>query len=259
MTYVDVVLTGVINFGLFGAVMMARYAIHEEGPDAFLIHGDERGLLLFAEGCLLAVAVTAFRCALLVRWGKASVYLNPQAWPGTLGMAGALVFGFSGVALFEEGLFRGYLLQVVARRYPLHVSVAGTSLLFGLLHFASYSWSRVVWLGILNASALGAILSGFVLKTHSLMLALGYHLSWNAVQALLWDSRRLGDQPWVRLEVQGGLLAGDPASPETGLATTLAILLTLAFLLVRFGAAGASRGANGRGRDSKDAIPSLGK
>jgi len=91
------------------------------------------------------------------------------------------------------------------------------------------------------------------------MLALGYHLSWNVVQALLRDSRRLGDQPWVRLEVQGGLPAGDPASPETGLATTLAILLTLAYLLVRFGAAGASRGANGRGRDSKDAIPSLGK
>ncbi|MGE5584551.1 MAG: lysostaphin resistance A-like protein [Bacillota bacterium] len=172
-------------------------------------------------------------------------------------MAGVLLFGFSGVALFEEGLFRGYLLQLLARRHPLHVSVAGTSLLFGLLHFASYPWNRVVWLGILNASALGAILSGSVLKSHSLMLALGYHLCWNVVQALLWDSRRLGGRPWVRLEVQGGLLAGDPASPETGLATTLALLLTLAYLLVRFGTGSTSRRTNDPSRGRKETTPSL--
>lgn len=249
VAYVDAVVTGLVNFGLFGAIVLFRNAVHQEGLDAFLIHRDRRGRLLLAEGGCFAAGITVLRCVVLIALGKASVHLSPEAWLGTLAMLAALVFAFSGVALFEEGLFRGYMLQRLATKHRLYVAVGGTSLVFGLLHVLSCSWSGAVWLGIANATALGAVLCGIVLRTRSLMFALGYHISWNVLQTLLWEGRQFPMGSWVSLDVQGGLLAGEPSNPETGLATTIGILLTAVYYQVRFVAGNTPRGRNCRSRD----------
>jgi membrane protease YdiL (CAAX protease family) len=125
------------------------------------------------------------------------------------------------VALFEESLFRGYILQKLLNRFPIWTSVGISSLIFGLLHYNSYHDASYVIIGLLNASLIGIVLSIVVIKTHSIMTALGFHLTWNLMQDVILNKNSL----LFNFKIHSGIWCGNYGSSETGLIVTLIVIL----------------------------------
>lgn len=95
-------------------------------------------------------------------------------------------FGFLGVALFEEGLFRGYLMQVVCRKLPKLLAIILQALVFGLIHYSNYSVRPNTWINIIDAMLIGVIFGVIVIKTKSLMFVIGTHLFYNVAEQILF-------------------------------------------------------------------------
>ena len=62
----------------------------------------------------------------------------------------------------------------------------------------------------------------FVLQTHSLMMAVGFHAAWDLVQTMLLMQQTRGVATLVNLHVSDGMWTGTAYAPETGLITSVA-------------------------------------
>jgi membrane protease YdiL (CAAX protease family) len=112
--------------------------------------------------------------------------------------------GFVLVALNEELVARGYILQNLALATGLPLAAILSSLLFALAHLANPGASPVAVVGLFFA---GALLAAGYLATSRLWMPIGLHLSWNFFQG-----------PVFGFPVSGfaapSLLAVEPVGPE---------------------------------------------
>ncbi len=92
-------------------------------------------------------------------------------------LAAVLIYGVLVAPLFEEVLFRGFLVPPLARRWGAVGAIAGTAVAFGLLHGADPS-------AVVPLTGLGALLAWLRLRTGSLWPAIALHLGNNAFAAL---------------------------------------------------------------------------
>lgn len=224
-----------VYIALFLIVVGVRYLLHHEGPRAFGLHLDARGWRLLAEGALTgALAFGAYPLAVLLL-GRGELRLAPEAAGHTAGLLGAWLLGFGAAALFEESLFRGYVLPKFLRRLPLPVAIVLPALLYGLIHLLSFDPASAPWLAVANAALFGVVMSLATIGARSLMWAVGFHLAWHLTQATLLGGQELdGDRP-ISLTVEAGLLAGTAAVPEGGLIVSAITLAMAAVTVVRFG------------------------
>lgn len=227
--------TALINTALFLIVVGVRYLLHQEGPRAFGLHLDSRGRRLFGEGLLIgALAFCAYPLlVLLLDRGELGVAPSAAAYTGQF--LAVWLLGFLAVALFEESLFRGYVLPKFLHRFPLPIAIALPALLFGLIHLLSFDTSRTLWLGIANASLFGVAMSLATIAARSLMWAVGCNMSWNLTKLTLLGGQNSDAVSVVNLSVERGLLTGTPAVPESGLIVTAITLALVVLALVRFG------------------------
>jgi len=84
-----------------------------------------------------------------VALGLALGFLHAHvAWPKPLGLTGALVFTFFLIAVPEELFFRGWLQNLLERRFGRGWALAVTAVLFGLSHFnkgaMGFNWRYVL-------------------------------------------------------------------------------------------------------------------
>lgn len=122
-------------------------------------------------------------------------------------------FGFLGVALLEEGFFRGYLMQVILRRFPISMAIIIQAVIFGLIHYVNYLGHPHIWIEILNAILIGLIFGLIVIKSKSLMLVIGAHLMYNVAEEIIFiDSHEFNRAiyfhypNYVTLNTSGSLL-----------------------------------------------------
>jgi len=95
-------------------------------------------------------------------------------------------FGFLGVALFEEGFFRGYLMQVILRKFQIFLAIVIQAVIFGLIHYFNYLGNPHIWIEIADAVLIGLIFGLIVIKTKSLMLVVGAHLMYNVAESIIF-------------------------------------------------------------------------
>lgn len=88
--------------------------------------------------------------------------------------------------MFEEGLFRGYIMQVALKKAPKLLGIVVQALVFGLMHYYNYSIQLHIWIKITDAMLIGLIFGIIVIKTKSLMFVIGAHLFYNVTEQMLF-------------------------------------------------------------------------
>jgi len=187
----------------------------------------------FSMGCLLGFLMMAGIFAVEYGLGFVSV-----AWRGLgpvdllkIGGGSALLFALS--ALFEELAFRGYLFQTLMQGITFLPATLVFSVFFALAHTGN---PNTTVLAIINVGLAGAWLSFAYMKTRSLWLPIGLHLSWNFSQTTVFSFPTSGiefsGRSLLELSQSGpDWITGGKFGPEGGILATLALVLCIAHVL----------------------------
>ena len=88
---------------------------------------------------------------------------------------------FVGVSIFEEVVFRGYLLKNLLESFNPFVALFISSIFFSLIHGSN---PNVTTLGLCNIFLAGFFLGASYVFTKNLWFPIGLHFSWNFFQAM---------------------------------------------------------------------------
>lgn len=209
---------GALAAAVAGATWALAFA--EGRPLAFYGFGGARGGRRFLEGGLwglgsLALLVLVLRAAGLLAFRGPVLAPEPALAQGL-----RFLLAFLLVALFEEGLMRGFVQATLARGLAGLFRTLGAgggapaagfwaaalllSALFGLGHGANPGESP---LGLLVAALVGLLLCYSLRRSGSLLWALGFHMAWDWAQTFLFGAANSGTRP------EGTLLWADPRGP----------------------------------------------
>lgn len=129
------------------------------------------------------------------------------------------------VAINEELLVRGYILQNLTEAYGKSKAVLASALLFGAMHLTNANASLA---GVLNITLSGIFFATAYWATNSLYLPIGLHLSWNFFLGPVFGFPVSGFSHWpslISITVTGPeLWTGGAFGPEAGLTGLFAIL-----------------------------------
>lgn len=146
---------------------------------------------------------------------------NPQFSISTA--SGILVFIFVGIK--EEVLSRGYCITALNQMERPWLSVIISSAIFSLLHIMNPGVSP---LGLLNIFLVGILFGLMYLKSSSLWMPIGYHITWNYFQGDIFGLPVSGlpQKGIYSIDVyMDNLLTGGSFGPEAGLLATAIIVL----------------------------------
>lgn len=135
------------------------------------------------------------------------------------------------VAVNEELMTRGYLLQTLAEGLNLRWAVLISSLIFGLLHLGNPNAS---WISTFNIGVAGVFLALGYVVTRRLWLPMGLHFGWNFFQGTVFGFPVSGTHSFtlVRLNDTGpSLVTGGAFGPEAGLTGLVAMLLGMLLIV----------------------------
>jgi hypothetical protein len=148
-----------------------------------------------------------------------------------LSSLGAVLIGHVVVAINEELIARGYILQNLAEDWGMPAAVGISSALFGLAHLGNPHADLLSTISLILA---GIFLAVGYLVTRSLWLPMALHFSWNFFQGPVFGFPVSGGVPSFRLfqtEVVGPeLVTGGAFGPEGGLLGLGATLFGIALL-----------------------------
>lgn len=153
-----------------------------------------------------------------------------------LDLIGKLAYGlalFSLAALAEEVFFRGYLFQTLIQGMTFLPAMFAMALFFA---FAHRSNPNATAFGLINVALAAIWLSIAYMKTRSLWLPFGLHLSWNYSQTVVYSFPTSGidfANFQVGETVQTGpeWITGGAFGPEGGALATLMLILSTWYIL----------------------------
>lgn len=142
--------------------------------------------------------------------------------------SGLLLFIIVGFA--EELVFRGYFMTALGQMDRKWLTVLISALIFGLVHGSN---PNVSLLGVTNVFIVGILFAVMFIKTGSLWMPIGFHVTWNYFQGNVFGFPVSGTEPhgiYNIGEMGSALWTGGAFGPEGGLLATL--LLGVGFLFV---------------------------
>jgi len=229
----NVIITAVINLILFILVIIARKIISNEPVSSFLVLKKNKNYRLFWEGSLIAFILIHIYVFLIIFFNLGEFELNLTLSIEFVYVVLAYLLVFIAVSLFEESLFRDYLLYKFRKRFGTEKAIVLSSILFSLLHIFGYlSSGNLTVIGLLNAFFIGILLSVVVISTHSIMWALGFHIFWNLIQTIFLEIEIGG----IVLNIEKGIWAGTKQIPEAGLIVSIVLFILYIYILKRFDA-----------------------
>lgn len=185
-------------------------------------------------GCLLGAASVGLAALTAAIFGGVSFQFNRAAGATamllTLGVSLSI---FIVGAIFEETLFRGYVLQTLARAKLFWAGLIITSLLFASGHNGNPGAGVFSWL---NTFIAGAWFALAYYKTRNLWFPFGLHLMWNWFQGAILGINVSGLQKivpapvWQATDSGPEWLTGGRYGLEGGAACTLALIISIALI-----------------------------
>jgi len=153
---------------------------------------------------------------------------------GTLSGALTVVGMMCAVAVAEEVLFRGVVLRLLQRALGTWIALAGSAVLFGLIHLLNPGAS--LWGAFSIAVEAGLMLGAAFVATGSLWLPIGLHLGWNVALVAVFGTVTSGSDAagaLVTAVTQGPVwLTGGAFGPEASLIAIVACSIVTIALLV---------------------------
>lgn len=148
-------------------------------------------------------------------------------------LKGFLVFIVVGFA--EETLFRGYFIMTLQQMGKWWLSILVSSIIFALLHGGLND--NVTYIGVINL-LLAAILLGYMfIKTQSIWMPVGLHITWNYFQGYIFgvevSGRTVGEGLYT-LNVKDTFMTGGAFGLEGGLGNTIVLTVALIFMWIYF-------------------------
>lgn len=143
--------------------------------------------------------------------------------------------GFLIQGMNEEIVFRGYLMVSLSNRTSLIVAIIINSVMFSLLHLLN---PGVTLLAIINIILFGVFASVYVLKTNNIWGACAIHSIWNFVQGNFYGFEVSGLNTnnsilsFTALS-KSSLINGGSFGMEGGLAVTIVLLASIAYIVIR--------------------------
>ncbi|WP_395243165.1 CPBP family intramembrane glutamic endopeptidase [Agromyces sp. MMS24-K17] len=213
--------------GVFVLWLYARFVGRvERRPVVELARPRVRRLIIGALGGLALAAVTIGVIAMLGGYRITGA--------GTMAGALTIVGMMCAIAVAEEVLFRGVILQLLERATGTWIALAGSAVLFGLVHLLNPG--ATPWGAVAVAVEAGLMLGAAFVATRSLWLPIGLHLGWNVALVALFGSVSSGSDAQgslVDAVTQGPVwLTGGAFGPEASLVAILACSAVTAGLLV---------------------------
>lgn len=210
-------------------------------------------------GIAIGAAMVGTVVAVLLATGLATV--DPTGLDGSTAVALLQAVGFfTGVAVLEELIFRGYLLSNITEGLSGYtdtdtatvVAIVVTSLLFGLGH----AGNGQELLGLVNISLAGLLFGFTYATTTRLAVPIGIHFAWNFGLGPVFGFAVSGNvqrTALFRTEITGSaLLTGGSFGPEGGI-----VMLTGLLVATGVFAAWIHRQNGGFGLSERIAIPDL--
>src|SRR5262249_40089366 len=206
-----------------------------------MIRGEPVGSVGFADpdprakvglGFLWGGAIVAI--AVVVPWIAHHETLGgPNAGAKAVAIAGLrLLGGFAPQSASEEIFLRGYALSHLRRGIGNVPAVLATGTTFGVLHLFNPNSS---WVAAANISLVGVFLGALVVRTGSIWMAIGLHISWNWFEGFFFGHPVSGIFPGtaliVRTTADGSLWTGGGFGPEASLPTAIVLFGCLAAVL----------------------------
>lgn len=173
--------------------------------------------LLFGAGSIFIIFL------ILVLTGNATVDAMKTPNFTVSALWGMVLFILVGVK--EELLSRGYCITVLNQMKKPWLSVIISSIIFSSLHLLN---PNVKPLGLLNIVMVGVLFGYMYIKSGSLWMPIGYHITWNYFQGNVFGfpvSGMAQDSIFVLSSYKDNLLTGGAFGPEAGILTTTIIAL----------------------------------
>lgn len=182
------------------------------------------GMKKFCGGLLLGIAAITTVFLILIATGNARVV----SWTPTISVSllqYLLVFILVGFG--EELLLRGFVIEKLKVFQNRALIIFISSFLFSILHIYN---SNFDWMAFLNITLVGILFAYLYLKSGSLWVPIGYHITWNYFQGNVFGL------PVSGLDLPGMLtteyptftiLNGGGFGPEAGLVSTAITLVIL--------------------------------
>ena len=200
----------------------------------------------FAKGAALAVLILGAIFAFSLAVGSIRVEGFSRAAPEGVSVVvyflGALL-AFLSVGVYEELMFRGYVLQRLNDRAGKTASILVSSVIFAVMHGLNPGADAF---GIFNTVGIGAILCVLYFRTGSLWMSIGFHTAWNFSLGYLYSLPVSGIPLYGVLNVvevePDSRLTGGSYGPEAGLACTIALAIWGAWLIWKRTGRGSTEG-----------------
>jgi len=193
--------------------------------------------LSFWKGAGIAAALLSVAFAVSVWSGEIEVIGFARPAPAGQSVSAYMILslvGFFVVGIYEELMFRGYVLQRLDEKAGRIVAIIISSFLFAVLHFAN---PGAGFLSLFNTWIIGVLLCALYYRGRSLWTPIGFHFAWNFLLGMFFSMPVSGLPIHGVLEIaetsEDVAVSGAMYGPEGGLASTIALGLFAAWLLWR--------------------------
>jgi membrane protease YdiL (CAAX protease family) len=218
---------GIVAIALGGLFGWLLEGLPFRAIGAWFTSGWLKDLLL---GFLVGALSLCLAALLAMVGGGLTFQVNQYANQASIGstLAASLAVFLCG-AMFEEAVFRGYMVQTFARAKLIWFGVFLTSVPFALAHLAN---DGANWISSANTFLAGMWFGVAYMKTRTLWFPFGIHVMWNWVQGAVLGINVSGIEmitpnPMLRAVDSGpAWLTGGQYGIEGGLMCTIALIIS---------------------------------
>lgn len=181
-----------------------------------------KGLILGALSLIAIFAILYFTNNISLNNSLLSPHINSALLSG--------IFIFILVGINEEMFARGYCISVLNQTNRKYAPAVIASIIFSLMHSLNPSMSL---LSYLNLFLFGLLASYMFIKSGSLWLSIGYHITWNLFESSIFGFKVSGQvtSSLYDISVHGSdIITGGNFGPEGGLIVTLVTILGFIYM-----------------------------